>query len=246
MRLVVLLAILGREIESQIFQPVYLSLGGNDLREMLVDLALENQEKEAFCRAMLLSFDPEKQAENLRKRKRAVVETIGSYVKPLLSLLEYESFRKSLEAITTKAVETWKLFQHARFTYDIDFYYKSRQSHLFPFDEDTTRNVTARAANVNDNSESGRILLTIFPCFGRMENDGFVIQYPATVLKKSQCAAAEQEKTDQGPLSTSSRRRARKLSVASPMSPNIPNERGQTFLAETAPLGSSSGVQDGR
>lgn len=48
-RLAVLLAILAREIDEHIFQPIYIAPGDFRIRKVLADLAATDSEKESFC-----------------------------------------------------------------------------------------------------------------------------------------------------------------------------------------------------
>src|SRR5258708_4230115 len=97
MRFAVFLAILARELDEHIFQPSYLSTEDNSIREVLVGLAMTEPKRESFCRALLLSLDPEGQAMNLDERKKTVVRNVGSCLLELLSPTQFQGVRTSLE-----------------------------------------------------------------------------------------------------------------------------------------------------
>lgn len=60
MRIVALLVILARWINDLIFQPIYILDDEDDeVRLLLIHMAVENSKKESFFRALLLSIDPE-------------------------------------------------------------------------------------------------------------------------------------------------------------------------------------------
>lgn len=234
MRLAVILAILAREINEQIFQPAYLSSEENDIREVLVDLAMRDHKKESFCRGLLLSIDLEKQANCLEERKKAVVRNVGSCLLDLLSPTQYHEARKSLEKIVQRAAEVWKSFQHTIEKYEPDFdplKWGDDESEPFVFADINGTTDGARADGTLD-----EILLIVFPRICRMRNNECVPRSFVTALKRSQCLAAERELRKREPSSPSStrsnpdRQRTRGLSI----SLNQRNIQDRSFLEKTS------------
>ncbi|KAJ6164499.1 hypothetical protein N7470_003171 [Penicillium chermesinum] len=70
MRLAVMLAILSKQIDEEIFQPNYLSSDKRNFREVLTEVAYIDPEKESFLRSLLLSIDPEEQEKELERGAR--------------------------------------------------------------------------------------------------------------------------------------------------------------------------------
>jgi len=234
MRLAVFLGIFAREINQQIFQPTYLSLDDNSIREVLVNLAMNDYKKESFCRAMLLSIDPQKQATNLEERKKTVVRNVEFCLKDLFSPTQFQEVRRSLEEVVQRAAETWKYFQRAIEKYEPDFEWEDYEWEPFPFVEDT--GATDSLPSASDTEETP---LTIFPRIYRVKNNAFVSVGIMTILRRSQCVAADREcrrkeSSNHGsPRMASDRRRSRGMSISTG---NTTNQQ-KAFLDNTNHFG---------
>jgi hypothetical protein len=64
---------------------------------------MKDHKKESFCRAMLLSIDPERQLTNLEERKKAVVRNMRACILDLLSPAQFHEVRMSLENIVAES-----------------------------------------------------------------------------------------------------------------------------------------------
>lgn len=231
MRLAVFLAILARELDEHIFQPSYLSIEDNSIREVLVGLAMTEPKREAFCRALLLSLDPETQAMNLEDRKKTVVKNVGSCLLELLSPTQFQGVRTSLEEIVQRAAEVWKSFQHNTKKYDTEFEpgeLEEEEWHSFIF-IDATENQSANG-DIHESS------LTIFPRLLRVDNNELIPCSALTVLTRPQCAAAFEESRRREPSSprvarvNSDRRRPRRMSISTINA----NSQNRSFLDDTS------------
>jgi hypothetical protein len=241
MRLAVILAILAREIDKHIFQPTYILSEGSVTRELLTDLAMKNSKKESFCRAVLLSIDPDTQARNLGDRTKQVVENVASHLAGLLSETQHNEICRSLEEVVKNAAEVWKTIQHARERYETDFdplEWGDTEYDPFPFAGDANA-AGVRAANGDDDEN----LLIVFPRICRVQNNERYPRNYATSLRRSQCMAAERELKRKEPSSptvsrvASDRQRARGMSIAL-SNTNGPNSH---FLDKASPSAAQSG-----
>lgn len=191
MRLAVFLGIFAREINQQIFQPVYLSSDDNSVREILTNLAMKDCKKESFCRAMLLSVDPEKQLANLKERKKTVIRNVELYLKDLFLPTQFQGVQMSLEGVVESAAKSWNYFQHAVEKYEPDFEpleWDDDEWDAFPFADDM-----GAPDGQASSSEIDGTLLTIFPRICRVKDN---VREPlsfVTVLRRSQCVAADRE-----------------------------------------------------
>lgn len=215
MRLAVILAVLSREIDRQIFQPTYTISDDTQLRDILSQLAETDCEKESFCRCMLLSIEPNAQEMSLQSKNQAVVQKVSSYLYELLSETEYSEIRLRISKILHRAIDIWLPIQRAQQRYEPDFEplnWGDDEWSLFKLPgDDSTRNEVDR--NIRDEN-----LLTIFPRISLVENgERFPLTY-VTQLRRSQkqCMAAEQEINQASPgrmigrvLSNRSRRKPR-------------------------------------
>ncbi|KAJ6018276.1 hypothetical protein N7451_001655 [Penicillium sp. IBT 35674x] len=121
MRLVIILAILSREIDKHIFQPNYLDSDDHQLRGILSQLAKTDGEKEAFCRAMLLSIDPGAQQKSVKSRTSQISRNITHRLFGSLSDDKQNEVRQTISKIVKMAIEAWMPFQHSESKYEPDF-----------------------------------------------------------------------------------------------------------------------------
>ncbi|KAJ5531923.1 hypothetical protein N7494_008475 [Penicillium frequentans] len=121
MRLVIILAILSREIDKHIFQPNYLDSDDNQLRGILSQLARTDGEKEAFCRAMLLSIDPTAQQKSVKSRTSHISRDITHRLFGSLTDDKQSEVRQTISKIVKLAIEAWMPFQHSHSKYEPDF-----------------------------------------------------------------------------------------------------------------------------
>jgi hypothetical protein len=86
----------------------------DDIRELLVNLAIVDSKKESFCRALLLSISPEDQEKNGTKAMERVVREVPWCIRNLVSDAQHESFRSGVEDIVQKAWRAWQIVQSTR------------------------------------------------------------------------------------------------------------------------------------
>lgn len=234
MRLVVILAILARQIDEHIFRPTYIIPDDDQqLRGLLAKLALDASEKESFCRSLLLSIDPENQPELLESRIDSVIRNTASYFSGLLAEDQYDLFRLGLRNIVQRAVDIWTPLQKSQRKYEPDLEPLLWQDELLePFefpDEPQQEDQVENGVVPGDN------LFMVFPRISVVDSDGRTPHTCAVHVARWQrpCIDAEQELM-QGPSSPtigrmSSTNRARRKSLA----PGSPNQPKVNFLGNS-------------
>ena len=230
MRLVVILGILAREIDQNIFQPTYLPEQSN-LREILCTLAGRDHEKESFCRSLLLSVDEEAQQESLQLRIQAIVRKVSLCLHNVLSEAQYSEVRQRIENTVQRAVKVWRPIQSSQKRYEPDFEphkWEDYESRLFRFPSDDKENQEERVQTIRDN-----ILLTVFPriCLVQ-DNERDPLTYVTQLIKSQElCLMAEQEMSREAtsPVSNRISTNGRRNSVA--QSTSRPN--GGSFLGRS-------------
>jgi hypothetical protein len=223
MRLAVILSILSKEIDKQIFQPNYLVPEDAQLRNIMSHLAATDGDKESFCRSMLLSIDQQSQQETLQLRIQSVVRKVSSYVHSWLSDSQYNEFRQSVANIAQKAIDIWLPIQRAQKKYEPDFEpldWNDNEWAIFDLPgENTEKNTTAHAI-------ASDTLLTIFPRISQVNNDKrFPLTFVTQLTKSHPLCIQAEEEFNQKPNSptighTVSNRTRRKSSVANTAQPN--------------------------
>ncbi|GIJ81687.1 hypothetical protein Asppvi_000187 [Aspergillus pseudoviridinutans] len=201
MRLAVILGILSREIDKYIFQPTYILPDDSQIREMLANLAISENEKESFCRLLLLSIDWPAQKRECEARIQIVVRNVASYLYGLLTETQFDEFCLGVQKIVSQSAEIWEKFQRTKQKYETDFepiQWGDLEWEEFPFPEaDGSEN--RRAEGTPDEN-----LLTVFPRISTVDNDGRAPLTFAIQVRRSSpvCIAAGQELAPQisGPL----------------------------------------------
>ncbi|KAL1845424.1 hypothetical protein Plec18170_009780 [Paecilomyces lecythidis] len=192
MRLVIVSALLAREINDKMFQPVYLSENENGFRDLLCNLAMTDHKKESFLRGMLLAIDPQGQATQEEKNRKMVMEIVGLRLKDLFPQPRFLEIQKSLKAILKQAAEIWGLIQRCRQRYEPDF----EPSRWDDFQWVPLSGVE-RKIGPEDQETNGETIdeavLTVFPRISRLEHHCRVPLNWTVVLTRLQCVIAEQE-----------------------------------------------------
>ncbi|KAL4891334.1 hypothetical protein BDV59DRAFT_194309 [Aspergillus ambiguus] len=229
MRLAVILGVLSREIDKLIFQPTYILPEESPIRETLANQATSEDEKESFCRLLLLSIDWPTQKRELDTRIQKVVRNVAYYLDGLLIETQFNEFRLSLEKIVRRSAEIWEKFQRSKQKYETDFeplQWDDLEWVEFPFPEADISEDRRVATTPDEN------LLTVFPRISTIDHDGrdpltFAIQVRRS---SAACIAAGQELVPRiaGPLprrAASGRSRRRWKSAAKGMILNMKSVR---------------------
>jgi hypothetical protein len=249
MRIAAMLAIISRCIDQHIFHPTYI-LGEDEdkddgIRPLLVNLATANSRKESHLRAVLLSIEPEKQAENASKKVGQVVAEVASYAQHVLSAGQCKKFKSGLEQLVQQALEAWQMAQCTRdkfetlFALDDDFEWQ-----LLGFEEGNTVNGDQSTAKV---VEIGEELLVIFPRICFIGDEECALATDGVVLMKSQALEAakevdvEKEKERSKPSSPTAGKVISRLKSNGPRS-KVTSNGVNGFLSPSTP---SSAQQDG-
>lgn len=196
MRIATLLAILARSITQHVFQPTYLLEDKEDrdeIRLLLVNLAVKDSKKESFCRSLLLSIFPEEQAKNARKAIDRVVRDVAWCVQDLALDTDMEQFRLGVETVAQKAHETWKLVQNTREKFEPYFHlinYDDFEWNVLSFSSGRTITVPENAASASKDDEP---VFVIFPRIYVVADSEPEPVTPGVVVMKSQSTAAMEE-----------------------------------------------------
>ena len=194
MRIVALLVILARWINDLIFQPIYILDDEDDeVRLLLIHMAVENSKKESFFRALLLSIDPEEHEKKALKRVEQVVREVVWYVQDMLSDIKRESFKSSLEQVVQQACDAWKIAQRSRKKFEPYFDLipsDSREWQLLRFEKSGAGAGEQDSTTPSDGDEE---LLVVFPRIYSIEGGPPDPITNGVVLMKSQSIAAKAE-----------------------------------------------------
>lgn len=227
MRLAVILSILSREIDKQIFQPAYFPSDNGHFRMSLNKLAKTDMEKEHLFRSVLLSIDRDGQESELQSRARTVVKNVSHYLHELLSTTQCDELKEKIKNVVDKAVQVWRPIHSSTKRYETEFADWLHDEHfLFQFPVGGADLI--RAEHPDD------FLLDVFPELYSLESGGIILT-PVVSLMSSQrlCAAANQELREKArgqssPLTKQSRKRQNSVAKAQ----SKPN--GSNFLGNSS------------
>ena len=230
-----MLAILARCINLHLFQPTYLLDEEDEIRRLLVRLAVANSKKESFCRAVLISMFPEDQAINVVKAVERVVRDVSWSVRKLISDVQYDRFKLGLENVVHQAHETWQLVQCTREKFEPYFelrHYDDIEWQSLKFDE---RIAVTEKKNTPRASERDDVLLVIFPRIYLVADNEPDPVTSGVVLMKSQSAAAVEEIETKHPSSPTVARPGPRSKAIRSRTKSISLNGGNDFLSQRTP-----------
>jgi hypothetical protein len=195
MRLAIILAILAREADREIFQPTYIVPQEAGIRDTLARLAASDKEKESFYRSMLLSMDQDGQEASLQSRIQVVVRNVSSCLYDMLSEEQFIALRASVEKIAERAVNVWRPLQRSLERYEPDFEphkWGDDQWSLLQFPEGSSAESEASPNVIED------CLLIVFPRITVVEKGHRFPLTDVVQMRKTQpqCLAARRELAD--------------------------------------------------
>jgi hypothetical protein len=195
MRTLVLLALLAASLTQHIFTPTYLLKEDDQLRQVLLHLAVTNSGKESFCRGLLLAISEDKWQLDVRKKKvTLVVQEILHRIRELVAPGVLETFRSKLEPIVERAAQTWWAVQRMRSRFEADVVALSDDGwewQAIELNKDGI-NIAASPVSAADFAKD-EAALVVFPRVFLVEEANDTPVFPGVVLRRSQAAAAERE-----------------------------------------------------
>ncbi|OQE41455.1 hypothetical protein PENCOP_c005G06439 [Penicillium coprophilum] len=236
MRLAVILGILSRQIDKEIFQPSHFPSQTGWLRLSLNKLAKSDNEKEYFYRSVLLSIDRDGQESELRSRANSVVQNVSHYLYGFLSNDQYGELKERIMNVVNEAIEVWRSIQNSAKRYETEFDpagWAHDEDSLFQFPVGGEDPIGAE--RLNDHC------LVIFPGLYCLESDAFILTSVVPLMGSQKLyIAANQELKDEvrGKASPTTKQLSRKRqnSVAQVQLPS----NGTSFLGRKSSGGSSN------
>ncbi|KAJ5243815.1 hypothetical protein N7489_003911 [Penicillium chrysogenum] len=237
MRLAVMLGILSREIDNEIFQPSYFPSETGNFRMSLNKLAKSDNEKERFYRSVLLSIDRDGQETELQSRAKSVVQNVSHYLYELLSTAQYGELKERIKNVVDRAIEVWRPIQNSTKRYETEF-----DPVDWAHDEDSLFQFPVGGEDTIGAEHQDDHLCVIFPGLFSLERDDALILTSVVPLMSSQrlYVAANQELREevrgQSSPTTKQPSRKRQNSVAKAQS----QSNGIGFLGGHSSGGSSN------
>lgn len=235
MRIAAMLGILARCINQHIFQPTYLLDEEDEIRRLLVRLAVADSKKESFCRALLLSIFPEIQAKNAAKAVERVVQEVSECVRKLISNTQYDRFKLDLKDVVFQAYNAWQLVQRTKEKFEPIFelrYYDEIEWRSLKLDDSSAVAGKEKAMKAPERDD---VLLVIFPRIYVVADSEPDPVTPGVVLMKSQAAAAAEEIQRAYPSSPTAGRPGPRSRAIRSRTKSISLNGGNDFLSKPTP-----------
>jgi hypothetical protein len=184
MRMAAALAIVADRIGYRIFAPIYTGVRDDGIRELLLQHAETDFNREAACRALVLSGYEEDH------QKRAAEEVVLEVTKKVSSLLGCflspgvtDSFRAELKTLIHDAMTLW--------------WFAQRSQHKIETSVEDEEGWEWNSLNVFDSTvsrpESDQFQIALFPRVIIARDDEWGLVFPGAALWESQTAAADRE-----------------------------------------------------
>ncbi|KAJ9154903.1 hypothetical protein NKR23_g2569 [Pleurostoma richardsiae] len=209
MRVAAVLTILASELAKNIFQPTYLATEGEELSELMTDLAGPEPQRERYLRSVLLAADPESQQETARTRVSRVVREVTGCVGPLLPIEKQGGFQSALEKLCRQVCEQWTRLQ--RIPEKIEPYLDleesmSWQTRLLPFEGGAAPPPEGKEVLTNGNGAASsskqpargspdpdNVVGVVWPCFLAVRDGEPKLLASAVVVSSAQASDAREE-----------------------------------------------------
>ncbi|CAG8090648.1 unnamed protein product [Penicillium nalgiovense] len=189
MRLAVMLGILSREIDKEIFQPSYFPSETGNFRMSLNKLAKSDNEKEHFYRSVLLSIDRDGQEAELQSRAKSVVQNVSHYLHELLSTAQYGELKQRIKNVVDRAIEVWRPIQNSKKRYETEF-----DPVDWAHDEDSLFQFPVGGEDTIGAEHPDDHLFVVFPGLFSLERDAFILTSVVPLMSSQRlCVAANQE-----------------------------------------------------
>lgn len=223
MRLAVILSVLSREIDKEIFQPSYFPSETGYFRMTFNSLVENDIEKEQFYRSVLLSIDCDGQEAELQSRAMAVVQNVSHFFDELLSNAQYSELKEKIKNIVDRAIDTWRPIQHAAKRYETDFDVAD-----WAHDEDSPFQFPMGGQDQIEAEHSDGHLLVVFPGLSSLECDTTILTSVIPLMSSQKlCVDAKRELRGQSSTATKHPNRKRQNSIAQAQ---LPQSNGGNFL----------------
>ncbi|KAJ5293736.1 hypothetical protein N7508_008557 [Penicillium antarcticum] len=222
MRLAVILGILSREIDNEIFQPSYFPSDTGHFRRSLNKIVKSDNEKEHFYRSVLLSIDRDLQEAELWSRAESVVQKVSHYLDELLSTAQYGELKVKIKNVVERAIEVWRPIQHATKRYETEF-----DPVDWSHDEDFLFQFPVGAEDSMEADHPDEPLLVIFPGLSSLERDGLILTSVVPLMSSQRlCVAAKKELREdlRGKSSPTAKQPGRKRQNSVAKAPSQSNE----------------------
>ncbi|CAG8036040.1 unnamed protein product [Penicillium olsonii] len=189
MRLAVILGILSRKIDKEIFQPSYFPSETGNFRMSLNKLAKSDNEKEHFYRSVLLSIDRDGQEAELQSRAKSVVQNVSYYLHELLSTAQYGELKERIKKVVDRAIEVWGPIQSSTKRYETEF-----DPVDWAHDEDSLFQFPVGGEDTIEAEHPDDHLFVVFPGLFSLERDAVILNSVVPLMSSQRlCVAANQE-----------------------------------------------------
>lgn len=118
MRIAVVLARLAQAVDRYLFDPTYVLGADSGLRDTFLALAVEDNRRESYCRAVLLSIPIDK--DDIAKRINSVIAEVVPPIRDLLADAA-EQFEVDINKFAVNAYRTWSTMQRTTKRFESTF-----------------------------------------------------------------------------------------------------------------------------
>lgn len=117
--MVAALATIASHLATRIFAPVYIPAANGDIRDLLLRYGYVDSEREAVCRALLLSaYTEEEQRQAAEAVAQEVARTVSETLDRLIGPRMLDAFRADLFGLFRDAMTLWRRTQYSKIKFD--------------------------------------------------------------------------------------------------------------------------------
>jgi hypothetical protein len=195
MRIASITAIIARQFDAYLLQPTYLLDSENQLRDLLIEQALDECRKESAVRGLVQALLPKRQDSAGSTRVTQVCEQIMRTIQDLLPKNLQLSFQEQLEELAEEARDRWSVVLRSQtvifpsFDLDDDQDWAWNELCLDP----NQSTVAVKESQSQDDEAQDEPVLVVFPRLCTYHDGNEHPMSHGVVLMPAQIAAAKEE-----------------------------------------------------
>lgn len=228
MRFFTMLAILTDSLTRNLFTSTYLLSHTEEMDKLMLDVADDDQRREALFRRLLNSMSEGVEDQPLEGRVNLIKDEVVGCIEPLLSAEQSQKMKNDLAEVLKLASNLWKSLRKRQSYFTIEPRSPSQTTAAW---RSLVWNEGKKGFSEEDTNAPADVVFILFPRVIAVGHEGEQEVFPGVVLLKSETAAAHAELSELPPASPTLTRTGTHRSVGGRRGTVDQKSRPGSFLA---------------
>lgn len=228
MRFFTMLAILTDSLTRNLFTSTYLLSHTEEMDKLMLDVADDDQRREALFRRLLNSMSEGVEDQPLEERVNLIKDEVVGCIEPLLSAEQSQKMKNDLAEVLKLASNLWKSLRKRQSYFTIEPRSPSQTTAAW---RSLVWNEGKKGFSEEDTNAPADVVFILFPRVIAVGHEGEQEVFPGVVLLKSETAAAHAELSELPPASPTLTRTGTHRSVGGRRGTVDQKSRPGSFLA---------------